>query len=535
MKITAIDWAIVVLYLGALWGIGLYVAYRHRRQAEGFMVDRRFGWFTIGTSIFATNIGPAFLLASASAAYAVGMATANFEWLAWIFLFLLAVVFAPHYLRLRITTMPEFMRRRFGNSTADFLSWYGLGTIIVLWVGGDLFVGSRLLHQMLGIDEWQCLLALAVIFTSFTVAGGFAAVMVTDAFQAVLMIGSMLTLNIIAFSHIGSLGALRDGVPADYWQLFRPAGDAKYPWPAIVLGYPILGLWFWCTDQTIVQRMLGARDLRQAQLGATFTAFLKILPPFLFMMPGIFCLVLQPRLDSPDKAFLTMLTNYMPVGMVGLMISVLFAASVAGVAGGLNAFSTIFTMDIYRRQVRAAASPIHLKRVSQWVVVVVAVAAVGAAMAMQRSGKNIFDTLQSVIAYFAPPVATVFVLGVAWHRATAAAAQVTLYVGSAVSLSIGLMDLLGQPYRGFWPHFMLMTFFLFLFCSLLFVLVSLCTTHASYEQMIEVTPRQRAAEGSPDPAPGAGTLGWILWAVLAAIMITLYAVFSYCARSGGVK
>ena len=246
ITLSWLDIAIMVSYLGGIWSIGLYIAYRRRRHDEGFLVDRRFGWFNIGCSIFATNIGPTFLVASASAAYAAGMATANFEWLAWIFLFLLATVFAPHYLRMRISTMPEFIRRRFGTQTSDFLACYGMIGIIAVWVGGDMFVGSKILNQLLGIEDWKCLLVLATIFTSFTVAGGFAAVMVTDTFQAVLMIASMLTLNVIAFGHVGGLRGLIHGVPADYWQLFRPATDAKYPWPAIVFGYPILGVAFWC-------------------------------------------------------------------------------------------------------------------------------------------------------------------------------------------------------------------------------------------------------------------------------------------------
>ena len=304
IKLTTLDIVILVAYLGAIWSIGLYIAYRRRKHDEGFLVDRRFGWFNIGSSIFATNIGPSFLVASAAAAYAAGMAAANFEWLACIFLFLLAIVFAPHYLRMRISTMPEFIRRRFGTQTSDFLACYGLFGIIVAWVGADMFVGSKVLSQMLGVADWKCLLILATIFTSFTVSGGFAAVMVTDTFQAALMIVSMLILNVIAFQHVGGLKGLAHCVPADYWQLFRPAGDAKYPWPALVFGYPVCGVAFWCADQTIVQRMLGARDLRQAQLGALYTGFLKILPPFLFMMPGIFCLVLQPGLKDPERRLL---------------------------------------------------------------------------------------------------------------------------------------------------------------------------------------------------------------------------------------
>ncbi len=525
MELTAKDLYVIIGYLAGIWGIGLYVAYRRRSHDEGFLVDRRFGWFNIGSSIFATNVGPNFLIGSASAAYAFGMVTANFEWLAWIFLFLLAVC-APHYIRMRITTMPEFIRRRFGDATADFLSWYGLIAIVLVWVGGDMFVGRRLLSQLLGYPAWQCLIALTVIFTSFTVAGGFSAVMVTDTFQSVLMIVSMLVLNVIAFQHVGSVQALIDAVPADHWQLIRPASDADFPWPGIFFGYPVLGFWFWCTDQTIVQRMLGARDLRQAQLGAIYTGFLKILPPFLFMMPGIFCLALHPGLAKSDMAFVTMLTTYMPHGMMGLMISVLFAASVAGVAGGLNAFSTIFTMDIYKRKFHPDASARRLKRTSQVVVVAVAAFAAGAALLLLQAEKNIFDTMQSVIASVAPPVATLFLLGITWKKATAAGAPGNADRQHTLSLCLGLENLFNFPWKGFWPHYMVMAAILFVVCCATMVVVSLLSKHAPYEEDFSAIKRQ----GLSTSSAGAGKLGWTLWAILAVIMVSLYLGFQWLAH-----
>jgi solute:Na+ symporter, SSS family len=520
--LTMIDGSIIVAYLGLLWGVGLWISYRHRKHDADFMLNRHYSWFNIGSSIFATNIGPSFLLGAASAAYAAGMATANFEWLAWIFLLLLGTVCAPYYIRMRITTMPEFIRRRFGPQAADFLSVYGLFTVVIMWIGGDLFVGGKLLNQILGYPEWACMVALAVVFMTFTVAGGFSAVMVTDTAQAVLMIGSMLVLNVIAFTHVGSLHNLVDKVPGEFWQLFRPADDTKYPWVAIVLGYPVIGFWFWCTDQTIVQRMLGARDLKQAQLGTVYTGFLKILPPFLFMMPGIFCLVLQPGLENSDKAFLTMLTSYMPIGMTGLMIAVLFAASVAGVAGGLNAFSTIFTMDIYKRKLRPQSTDHQLKRVSQITIVGVTVIAIGAALLLQGSKKNIFDTLQGIICYFAPPMASIFLMGLIWRGVTTTAVKTTLYLGTAVCLTVGFLSLRNLLPVSPWTHFMMLTFILFLFCLSVLVLTSLFTRHSACEETLASAKTGAVADAA---GRGAGMTGWILWGILAVIMIGLYTGF----------
>ncbi len=520
--ITPLDIGILAIYLGLLWGVGLWIAFRHRKHAEDFMLNRHYSWFNIGSSIFATNVGPTFLVGSASAAYVAGMATANFEWLSWMFLLLLGMFCAPYYIRMRITTMPEFIRRRFGEQAADLLSYYGLCTVVIVWIGGDLFVGGKLLHQLLNYPEWVCVITLAAVFMTFTVAGGFSAVMVTDTAQAIMMIVSMLVLNIIAFTHVGSLSRLVESVPGEFWQLFRPAGDAKYPWIAIVLGYPIIGFWFWCTDQTIVQRMLGARDLKQAQYGTVYTGFLKILPPFLFMMPGIFCLALQPGLEIPDRAFLTMLQTYMPVGMLGLMIAVLFAASVAGVAGGLNAFSTIFTMDIYKRKLRPASSDRHLKRVSQLTIVAVSIAAVGIALLLQGSKKNVFDTLQGIICYFAPPITAIFLLSLLWEKLTTTAVLATIFIGSPVCIMFGVLSLGNILPVSLWTHFMMLTFLLFLFCMAILIGVSLHTKHSGCE-----TPLSKAKTGATADAAGhgAGKAGWLLWGCLAVVMIGLYTGF----------
>ncbi|MEO5715156.1 MAG: sodium/solute symporter [Luteolibacter sp.] len=520
--LTTLDLTILLTYLGLLWGVGLWIAFRHRKHDADFMLNRHYSWFNIGSSIFATNIGPVFLIGNASAAFAAGMATANFEWLAWIFLLLLGMVCAPYYIRMRITTMPEFIRRRFGRQAADFLSLYGLFTVIILWIGGDLFVGGKLLHQMLNYPETTCVVALAVVFTTFTVAGGFSAVMVTDTAQAIMMIVSMVVLNVIAYNRLGGLDELVKNVPGEFWQVLRPANDAKFPWVAIILGYPVIGFWFWCTDQTIVQRMLGARDLKQAQYGTIYTGFLKILPPFLFLMPGIFCLALKPDLDDPDKAFLTMLTHFMPVGMMGLMIAVLFAAAVAGVAGGLNAFSTIFTMDIYKGKLRPSASDHQLKRVSQISIVVVSIAAVGVALLLQGSKKNIFETLQGMICYFAPPMTSIFLLSLLWKRVTTKGVLATLYIGTAVCLTVGVLSLRELLPVSPWTHFMMLTFLLFLFCMAILVGVSLLTQHSDCEEPLATASAGVAVDAA---GQGAGRSGWVLWGMLAVVMVGLYAGF----------
>ena len=513
------DLVVIAVYLTSVLGLGFWVSLRRDRSSDLFLAGRSLRWPNIGLSILGTNIQPSMLLSSCAVAYSSGMVAANFEWLAWFFLLLLAMVFVPYYLNTRISTMPEFLERRFSVSCRRVLSWYTLFTTVVLWLGAALYAGGLLLSQIMGWPLWVCVVGLIFIATSFTVAGGLVAVVVTDAFQVVLMIGASAVLVTIALIEVGGIQNVVDAVPADYWRLFRDADDPEYPWPAIVLGYPVLGLWFWCTDQTIVQRVLGARSMGHAQRGALFAAFLKILTPFLFFIPGILCFILYPDLPDPDEAYMTMVTKLFPAGMIGLVIAVLIAALISTIDSGLNSFSTVFTLDIYCNQYRPGASTREIIWVGRALTVLAAMIAVLCALAMGTLSKNLFDLLQSIIAYFAPPVAAVFLVGVLWRRATSGAAMATLIAGTVVSLSVGLCQLKDWPYEEFWPHYLLVSFYLFVACVALMVIVSLITESPPTDRAL---PSLRAVQRADSPSRAI----WIWWGGLAVIMTGLYVFFN---------
>jgi solute:Na+ symporter, SSS family len=516
-----LDFVVIAVYVVVLLGIGMWVSLKNRgAQEDLFLGGRSMPWYTVGLSIFGTNIGPSFLLASCSVAYTSGLVGANFEWLAWWFLMLLGMLFVPHYMRTKIDTMPQFMLRRFGTRVYSFLSWYALFTTVILWLGGALYAGGVLFSQIMAWPLWISVILLAAVSLALTAVGGLVAVVVTDSFQSILMIAGSATLTLIGLSHVGSLDQLIDGVPADYWRLFRPADDDVYPWHAVVLGYPVLAIWFWCTDQTIVQRALGARDLRQAQLGVAFTGYLKIIPPFIFMLPGIVCYILHPDLANPDEAFMTMVTNYLPVGMTGLIVAVLIAALVSTVDSGLNSFSTVFTLDIYVKRYRPQATPDEIKWVGRLTMAAVAVLAVLIALSMEGVGKDMFTLLQGIISFIAPPMGAVFLMGVLWKRATATAALATLYLGSAVSLGIGLCHFKQWPGEDFWPNHLLLAFYLFAGICAFMAVVSLLTQKSAEEEDMP-TLRQTYAEIGQTPR-----LVWWLWGVLAAIMAALYLIFN---------
>ena len=515
-----LDFTVIGVYIALLLAIGFWVSFKKGHSDDLFLAGRTLGWPNIGLSIFGTNVNPSMLLTSCGIAYTTGMVASNFEWLAWIFLFMLAMLFIPHYLNTKVCTMPEFMSRRFSPGCRTFLSWYVVFSTLVMWIGETLFIGGLLLGQITGWPFWICVLVLTVIATSFTVAGGLAAVVITDSFQSILMIGASAALTIIGLYKVGSLDKLINSVPSDYWLLFRPAGDPEYPWHAILLGYPVMGIWFWCTDQTIVQRVLGARDIRQGQLGSIFAGFLKVIAPLIFFLPGILCKVLHPDLADPEMAYVTMVEQYMPIGMVGLIIAVLIAALISTLDSGLNSLSTVFTLDIYlkKRPDATAKERIWLGRV-----VTVAAALIGIFFAFALRSivdMNLFSMLQALLAFLAPPLAVVFLLGVIWKRATSRAALVTLIVGCISSVSIGVCYLAKWPSADFYPHFLLLSFYIFAALAVLMVVVSLFTE----------APDPAKALSSLKDAYGKGEksskLVWILWGVLAAVMVVIYLIFN---------
>jgi solute:Na+ symporter, SSS family len=527
------DFAVIAVYAVVLIGIGLWVGRNLKGSEDFFLGGRSVRWYNIAASIFGTNVGPSFLIASCSAAYSMGMVTASFEWMAWICIFLLCVVFLPHYLNMRVTTMPEFVKRRFGTPSYNFLSYYALFTTLVLWIAGALYPGAVLLSQMLAWPLWVSATVLMALCLLIAVSGGLLAIAITDTYQTVLIIGGALAMTMIGLHHVGGIDKLIESTPPDYWTLFRPLSDKSYPWLTLVLGYPVIGIWFWCTDQTIVQRVLAARGFRQAMGGGLAAGFIKIVPPFIFMLPGILCFLLHPGLKSPDEAYLTMVTNYLPVGLKGLICVVLIAALVSTVDAGINSFGTILTLDIWVRQFRPGATHDEIRKLGRVTTGAVAVLGVLCAIAMGGAGKNIFDLFQSIIGYFAPPMASVFLIGVLWRRATGKAAFLTLVIGTTLCLTIGALDFYNKPLLlklfgllGFSavPHFLYLSFALFCGCVLFMVLVSLFTQRTPEEEELPRLGEAYAKLGE--------RTRWLLvgWAVLAVIMVGIYIGFETLAK-----
>ncbi|WP_207425251.1 sodium/solute symporter [Pedobacter sp. SYSU D00535] len=520
-RLTVLDYAIVATYLIILFVIGYRASFSQKKDDDEslFLANKSLGWASIGFNMWGTNVGPSMLLAFASIGYSTGIVALNFDWYAFVFLLLLAIVFAPKYLAANVSTMPEFMGKRYGDSTQNILAWYALIKILISWLTLGLFAGGFLVRQILGIPMWQSVIVLVLFAGLFAYAGGLKAIARVNVFQMILLICVSLTLSVLGIMKVGGISKMYESVPAEYWSLIRPADDKQYPWPAILLGYPVAAIAFFCTDQAMVQSVLGARNLEQGQLGVNFIGWLKILSLPLFILTGVLCYILFPGLNDPAEAYMTMVTNLFPPGMNGLVIVVLIAVLVGTIGSSLNSLSTVFTMDVYAKKINPNATNKDIVRVGRLTVIAGCVFAVMTALAIDNiKGLNLFDVFQSVLGFIAPPLSVVFLLTVFWKRTTRKAVNFTLSVGSAFSLLVGIVYLwiLTPDKFPFWPHYLLLSFYIFAFLLIVAIIISLLDKSPEvYKPDLEVTkniakPTKRVK---------------VAWTMLVITMVILYIIF----------
>jgi SSS family solute:Na+ symporter len=506
----------IAAYMAILIFIGYWVSFvKKKKENENmFLAERSLAWPAIGLNMWGTNVGPSMLLASASAGYTTGIVSGNFAWYAFIFILMLAVVFAPRYLGAKVSTLPEYMGKRFGQTTRHLLAWYTLITILISWLSLGLFAGGIMVKQLLDIPMWASVLIMVTLSTLLTAVGGLKAIAYTSVFQMLLLIIVSLTLTLIGLDKVGGPSALFHQTPSNYWDLFLPNSDKDFPWLAIVLGYPVMGVWFWCTEQSMVQSVLGAKNLKQGQLGTSFIGWLKILDVPLFVLPGIICFVLFPQLANPDAAYLTLVTNIFPMGMKGLIVVVLMAALIGNVGSSLNSVSTVYTMDIYLKKNKPNATNAEIIKIGRRVTVVSAVVSVIIALAIDGiKGLNLFNVFQSVLGFLAPPMSVAFLFAVFWKQTSRKAINWALSAGTILCLVIGILFYIKLIFKEL--HFLYLSFALFLLLSCFVVVYSLADKRAgSHEDTLQYQPVKTAMAVK------------LSWGVLIVIMIALYIIFN---------
>jgi len=531
------DLAVIAAYLFGIVGLGLWAWFR-RSRAEGaagqsgasayFLAGGSLRWPVIGLALFSTNISTIHLVSLAQEGYVNGLAYGNFEWMAAFLLIVLSFFFAPFYVRSRVATLPDFLERRYGRGSRDFLAVLSIFSAVFIHIGFSLYTGAVVLKGLFGIDINFSIFLTAALTGIYTIVGGLLAVVMTESVQTVILIAGAACLVVIGLAQAGGWGGLAASVEPVKLTILRTAAETpSLPWYSVFLGYPVIGLWYWCADQTIVQRVLGAKDERHARLGPLFAGFIKILPVFLFVLPGVIAaaLIRQGRLpaieDSAD-AYSLLINHLLPVGLKGVVAAALLAALMSTVSGALNSISTLFSLDLYKRW-RPRTSERGLTRVGRVVTFAGMIAAILWSPLISHY-QSIFQGITALICYIAPPITAVFVWGVFWRKASSAGSLATLSAGSILGLAVFLLDWFKDK-TGWTVPSMMATFYLFVVCSAILVGVSLVRPHrhtAESETLVWKSPLA-ALRGKF----GGGGLDYrLVAAALFAVMIVLYVIFA---------
>jgi SSS family solute:Na+ symporter len=502
--LNRLDFGILIGYVLLVISVGCGAAWIQKRKASRlghaqdggsyFLAARTLAWPIIGLSLFSTNISTVHIVALCEQGYRSGLAFANFELAAVFTLVILAVFFVPFYLRAHITTLPDFLEKRFNRNCRDFLAFVSIISAIFIHIGVSLYAGAVVINAMLGFGTdvaqlMPTMIAIALATGLYVVVGGLLAVTLTDAIQTTTLLLGSTIVTYFAMTKLGGWDVLHNTVGPQMLSVLRPTGDfSGLPWHAVVLGYPVIGIWYWCTDQTIVQRVLGAKNEDHGKAGALFAGFLKLLPMFLFVLPGLLCLALVnkgllPELADPKTAFAHMVMNLLPAGFRGLIVAGLLAALMGTIAGALNSIATLFSFDLYKR-FKPNTSDKKLVHIGRIATVVGVVAAIIWSPIISKF-PSIYTAIASMICYIAPPITAVFMVGIFWKRATAKAAAITLWSGFGMGLLIFSLDL-GKAHTGWSINFMHAAGMMCGICILIMIIASLIDTDTNTEENLKL-------------------------------------------------
>ncbi|MGE8299815.1 MAG: sodium:solute symporter [Sphingobacterium paramultivorum] len=538
----AIFYIVLILVVGILAGSGRFKKVKEISAEGYFLAGKTLRWPAIGLALFATNISTVHLVSLAQSGFDTGLLNGNFEWMAAFTLILLALFFVPFYLKSGVTTLPDFLERRYDRASRDWLTFISILSAIVIHIAFSMLAGGIVLRTLFGFNMYLSITVICVITGIYTILGGLRAVVVTESIQTIVLLAGAFIISFAAFDKMGGWmpmkAVLVEDNALDRLSMLRGSNDGSgMPWYAVLFGYPILGIWYWCADQTIVQRVLGAKDENHGRVGALFCGFLKILPVFIFVLPGLFAYTLfktgqldlsslgvdhQGQVNSKG-IYTLMITQLLPSGLIGVLVAALLSGLMSQISGALNSISTMVSYDIFKQR-RPAASDGQLIRIGK----IAAVIAMGFSLALLPlldRYESIFYGINDVIAHIAPPITCVFLLGVFWKGASATAAKLTLWIGSVLGVAVFLLNkLLPDSWVGQTP-FMMMAFYLFLICMLLQVLLS-------YKYPVQHTAQSRDLywKNPMDPLrgkawPGIGNYR-ILSALLLAIVVILYVIFN---------
>jgi solute:Na+ symporter, SSS family len=580
--LTGLDWGIILFYFAIIAGISVWAVKKKGKTSadDYFLAGRHLGWFVVGASIFASNIGSEHLVGLAGSGATDGVALAHYELHAWCLL-VLGWVMGPFYMRSKVFTMPEFLEKRFTPKARAVLSIISLIAYILTKIAVGIYAGGVVFRALLpevhflGMDTfWIGSILLIVLTGIYTILGGLRAVVYTETLQTFVKIIGAIMVTYFGLKALGGWDKLKEICGSEMFNLWKPVVPAgvegtwapvkeagrqawyfndRYPWPGMLLCAPIIGLWYWCTDQYIVQRILGARDEKQARRGTIFAGFLKLTPVFLFIIPGMICFALAKSGINPDiqqrlidangnvireqaqGAFALLVTHVLPVGVRGIVVAGLLAALMSALAGVFNASSSLFTMDFYSR-FKPNASQEKLVRVGRIATVVMVIIGLLWIPVIQGA-RGLYDYLQGIQAYLAPPIFVVFFFGVFMKRLNGPGCLATLVTGFIMGLFRLIVDtpvkLGGAAYTDgsfLWVvnniFFQYYSLLITVVCILVFIIVSYATKQPDYAKIGGLTYSTLTAEDRKAMRATWTIKDVVLSLLLIALIIAIYLYFT---------
>ena len=549
-----LDWIVIGVFCCALIGIVLWVvSQKNDNSADYFLGGKDATWIAIGASIFASNIGSEHLIGLAGAGASSGMAMAHWEIQGWMIL-ILGWVFVPFYTRSMVYTMPEFLERRYNTQSRTILSVISLISYVLTKVAVTVYAGGLVFQQVFGIKElwgidffWIAAIGLVIITAIYTIFGGMKSVLYTSVLQTpILLLGSLIIL-VLGLKALGDWNQMLEycnvkpnyeGATGTMIHIMRSNSDPQYPWLGAIIGSAVIGFWYWCTDQYIVQRVLSGKNEKESRRGTIFGAYLKLLPVFLFLIPGMIALALHqksmgagtaflPLLEdgtpNADAAFPTLVAKILPAGVKGLVVCGILAALMSSLASLFNSSAMLFTIDFWKR-LRPNTSEKSLVRIGQTATVVIVILGILWIPIMRSVGNVLYNYLQDVQSVLAPGIAAAFLLGITWKRASAKGGQWGLLSG----IIIGLTRLGAKVYYSNtpdaadnWFKYMFYDFNWLFFCGVMLVV---CCLVVIFVSLITEAPDEKKIKGlvfgTSTPEQIAATrASWNHWDVIHTVII----------------
>lgn len=441
---SQIDLLVLVAYLIIVLSLGFYYSRRSdENYSDYFLAGRNIGWFTVGISIFATNISSEHFIGLAGSGSTRGLAVGQFELMAIFTLIFLGWILAPIYLKSGVVTVPEFLEKRFDRKIRKMFAGFSIAIYIFTKILVSLFAAGLLFYKIFGLNIYASSIIIVLITGLYSVTGGANAVMRTQLFQGIILILGAVILSAFGLNAVGGFSGLEDKLPADFFNMFKVISDPDFPWTGILFGAPIIAFWYWCTDQYIVQRLFSAKSVNDARRGTLLAAFLKVLPIFILVLPGLIAAALYPEINGDEAYSALVAGDLLPIGLKGIVVAGLLAAIMSSLAGAFNSTAVLFTNDFYKVR-NPQANQRKLVLVGRLTTTAVVIVAILIVPLVKVISSQVYLFLQSVQAFVSPPITAVFLFGLFSKKITSKTALITLLVGETIGFSRLILEIISN-------------------------------------------------------------------------------------------